>query len=193
MSIAKNILTIDLDYLSNVMNINGGEFIYDEFKFEFIKKLLSKNNSKKIILETHGEVVDYIDTKANIINIDHHHDIYYSEGMKREVDKIVKYNLEISRSDLEPCWIYYLYVKNLINDTWIVLNENSDIGRSVLKHGFKFFDVFGSPFNPYNLGLFNIDIDTIFIIKSPRYMTNDYYEFIKEYLNCKELNDSDRP
>ena len=54
----------------------------------------------------------------NILNIDHHNDIYYSEGQVREVDL---YNL-VSPAD----WVWYLAkYKALHQYTWIG-NENSE-------------------------------------------------------------------
>ena len=65
-------------------------------------------------IEDHGQVPRYINTKCDLINIDHHHDVGYGD------------DLEIQESPTCANWVYYLDKNNFLNSyTWIH-NDNSE-------------------------------------------------------------------
>ena len=167
----KNILTIDLDFLTEHLKKDKDDFIIKEpFKINIIAKLLSKYNKKDFIfLKTHGEVAKFITKKSNIYNFDHHHDIYYQDEAKNEIDKGVLLNKEINERILESCWVYYLYYKGLINEYHCFLNDNSDLQFYLLRYGFRFYLNYYDQYNPYKINLFSTHFDKVFIIESPDY------------------------
>ena len=65
-------------------------------------------------------------TKVNLLNIDHHHDIYYSQDQKRAIDA---HDL-VSPAD----WVWFLDKNNLINTYSWIGNKNSQVRMEKFKN-----------------------------------------------------------
>lgn len=183
----KNILTIDLDFLTEHLKKDKDDFIIKEpFKINIIAKLLSKYNKKDFIfLKTHGEVAKFITTKVNLYNFDHHHDIYYQDEAKNEIEKAVLLNKEINERILESCWVYYLYHKGLINEYHCFLNDNSELQFYLLRYGFRFYLNYYDQYDPYKINLFSTHFDKIFIIESPDYTESEKLKRIMKMIGLE--------
>ena len=188
-----NILSIDLDFLTENLSKKENDFeIIEPLKFNIINNLIKNKNKNLVFLKTHGEIVNYIKEPVYIYNFDHHHDVFYENEIKNEIKKCILMNEKISNEFLESCWVYYLYKKELLKEYYCFLNNNSSLHKDILKYGFKFFFNYYNQYNPYKLNLYNINFDKIFIIESPDYTDK---EKIKKTLkligleeNCFETN-----
>lgn len=200
----KSLLTIDLDYLSNNMTLDdNGDFYINKFKFDFIKKLIDKNKDKIFFIENHGMVPSMLkrngfidDYDLRIVNIDHHHDIYYRDDEYRDLLRYANYfNGDIPEySELENCWIGWICTNWNVIRCDEILNENSSVGDELLKYGFRFHKNLGSPFNPYDLDLLDRKFHYVYVVSSPDYITDDQLDFICRYLGIDKtafLKDGD--
>lgn len=162
----KNILSIDLDFLFpqlddfmeiqrekndtpnvywNRMSKKYNKDLYNlkpYFKAsDLITQILSiiRNNnlsSNIRLLEKHQEILDFINEEVSIINIDQHHDIYYSFLDKNAVSISIE-NENIK--NFESNWVYYLYCKGLLNSYTWVGNYNSSYTLEHLRFPFSFY------------------------------------------------------
>lgn len=95
---------------------------YDKEKYEFLLKILEPYKNEKIYYNpSHENIVKLIekikDKKPFILyNIDHHHDIYYSEEQKKEVKENI-----INCGD----WVGYLDYNNYLEQYFWIKNSNS--------------------------------------------------------------------
>lgn len=192
----KRLLSIDLDYLSDTMKVCGNVITKDENKFKFVKKLIDKYRGKIIFLINHGDIVEELDRIENckeynweIVNIDHHHDIYYSENERRDImrDSHLHPGVVPDKS-LESDWIFWIGKNWCLSRVDEVLNENSVVHNSILQYGARFHFELGSPLNPYGLDLFDKHFDYVCVALSPHYVTPDDRDYICEYLGI-DLND----
>lgn len=216
-----NILSIDLDFLmpeiedlnyeniekykcspeeywKKVKNQNNCKFsINTEAKFLLISILNQLNNNLHDVkvLTMHQEILDEIgDKTVNVVNIDQHHDIYYSYMDKHAV------NDESQKHLLESSWVYYLYVKKQLESyTWIT-NNNAKYSREHLRYPFSFY--FADELSYDNLygyqyileeQLENHYYDKIYFVKSPYYLPEtdaikEIFKCIDEYIQHKHIN-----
>lgn len=106
--------------------------------------------------------------KANVYNIDHHHDLGYDDDTYKEC----------------TCanWAKYFLDNQIINNyTWIK-NTNSDIKENIKYNKINLIDI--------NLNTFLPKIDYLFICLSPEWVPEQYYPLfylIVDYFN-KQLN-----
>lgn len=216
------VLSIDLDYLTNNLRVeNGNIIIEDEFKFRFIKKLihLYKERQNTVyptspdirIIEDHGDAANIVkqlveekdilgkDTvfdPIHIVNIDHHHDIYYHEAERRDILRESHYNHKIiPEYSLESDWIWWLMNNYHVVQVDEILNENSKVSNDMLQYGISFHFKLGSPFNPYDIvspygdNVFAEVFDVCIIAKSPSYTTPDTLQFVMNYLGLEDGGD----
>lgn len=193
-----NVLSIDLDFLMpmlsdlNLLEINKEEYTAEEYQskireikkvdfkidinakffLELILNLLETSDVPIYIIDEHQQILDIIkDQEVNLVNVDQHHDIYYSF-----LDKNSVYD-EKNKKYLESCWVYYLYVKNQLKSyTWIA-NSNSKFTNDLLKFPFSFYigeDLLGYDYYGYEPILeekfARKYFDTIVFVKSPYYL-----------------------
>lgn len=155
-----NILSINLDFLMPMLEklknieINKKELSYDmywekikdinkcDFKIDFYAKCLlnlileylTKYPTKIDIIEEHQEILNIVSQEeVNIVNIDQHHDIYYSFLDKGAVFK------EEQKEYLESSWVYYLYTKNQLKSYVWITNHNARYDKDLLRFPFSFY------------------------------------------------------
>ena len=157
---------------------------YNQDKLEELVKLLNMKCELTpidniVYVDDHDGIVDFMVDKGiifkdgsglkteigdiNIFNIDHHHDIYYSENQAVNVDTEDNYSV--------GSWMWLLDKYSLIsNYTWI-RNHNSS-------------PYYGMPTNCnyYEVDtlsyLLNVNFDYIFICKSPHWIPPEYHDLI---------------
>lgn len=190
-----NILSIDLDFLSNSLKINNlqTEATKNENEFKFVKKLIDKYRDKLIYIVNHGNIPKILYNELHptdndvfsIVNIDHHHDIYYSDSSRRDVLRGTRLFKGIPDKDYtyESDWLYWMGKNWKCIEIDEILNSDSIVDRAVLKHGVKFHFELGSPFNPYNLPILEKPYDYIFVALSPHYVDPESRDYICEYLH----------
>lgn len=186
----KRLLSIDLDYLSSTMKINGDKIEKDENKFRFVRKLIDKYKDKIIFLINHGDIVEELDKREKctlynweIVNIDHHHDIYYSENERREIMReSYLHHCKVPERSLESDWLFWIGQNWSLSRVDEILNEDSVVHRRVLSYGARFHFEFGSPLDPYGIDIFEKYFDYVCVALSPHYVTPDDREYICEYL-----------
>jgi len=161
----------DLDKLATI----------DENNFKYIIKIITKALQNKDVNIIFAEHHDYIleqltenitkDTKYKLINIDHHHDIYYGDNQMRDVDR---YDLPGVGS-----WVWYLDKYKLLNRyTWIGNDNSYEFeGKPLEAPYFEFRDM-------VDLEILKLErVDYLFICKSRGWippMFYKYFEYIKE-------------
>lgn len=186
----KRLLSIDLDYLSSTMKINGDKIEKDENKFRFVRKLIDKYKNKIIFLINHGDIVEELDKREEctlynweIVNIDHHHDIYYSENERREIMReSYLHHCKVPERSLESDWLFWIGQNWSLSRVDEILNEDSVVHKRVLSYGARFHFEFGSPLDPYGIDIFEKHFDYVCVALSPHYVTPDDREYICEYL-----------
>lgn len=110
----------------------------------------------------------YIDSKFNIYNVDHHHDIFYTEEQ----------DVESSRFYFASCadWVNYLFSNDKLNTYYWFKNVNSDI--SIMNKYSDLFEIEEFKYiNMYEddlIRLNNIPFDIIFICLSETYFPYKY-------------------
>lgn len=189
----KRLLSIDLDYLSSTMKINGDKIEKDENKFRFVRKLIDKYKDKIIFLINHGDIVEELNKREEctlynweIVNIDHHHDIYYSENERREIMReSYLHHCKVPERSLESDWLFWIGQNWSLSRVDEILNEDSVVHRRVLSYGARFHFEFGSPLDPYGIDIFEKHFDYVCVALSPHYVTPDDREYICEYLGLK--------
>lgn len=101
---------------------------YDKNKLAFIfdiftKAVMNTNADKVMFARNHDAILNLLCTEEgknyvyDVVNIDHHHDIFYSEDSKREVE-----NFEFASLSN---WVWYLNTHNRLRKYIWVQNENS--------------------------------------------------------------------
>ena len=118
--------------------------------------------------------------KFNIINLDHHHDIYYNISQMQNVDL---YNLA-SPAD----WVWYLEKNNLLKTYYWIGNDNSEDFKPIQKK---------KPVGISNTGFFKSlkefredetrmpkKFDLIYVCKSPQWTPTKFYSYFE---NLKHL------
>ena len=186
----KSILSIDLDFLGNSMSTEDGVVRKDEFKFQFIKKLVDKYRDRIVFLIDHGDICKWLAKYSTpdafdweIVNIDHHHDIYYGEIERRDMMRDTNLHKgKVPEDSLESGWVFWMSKNWNVVRVDEILNQTSAVHRDILKHGARFHFDLGSPLNPYELDLFNKEFNYIFIALSPHYTSTDDVDYICEYL-----------
>lgn len=186
----KRILSIDLDYLGNSMSVSDGVVKKDEFKFQFIKKLVDKYRNNIVFIIDHGDICKWLEEHTSpdnydweIVNIDHHHDIYYGEIERRDMLRDTHLNKgKVPKESLESGWVYWMCKNWSIIRVDEILNETSVVSREVMKHGARFHFNLGSPLDPYQINIFDKKFHYIFIALSPHYTSTDDIDYICDYL-----------
>ncbi len=113
-----------------------------------------------------GQGIPVGDT-INLYNLDHHHDIYYDDRQKEEVERFDFASL--------ASWVYYLgYNKVLNKNIWLNDKYSAPLLKEEKNH-LRF------PFEEYWLSnyidkLKEIDFDKIIICKSPDYFANKFWD-----------------
>lgn len=142
-----------------------------------IINLLHKHPTKVYLINKHQEILNIIGSNcADIVNLDQHHDIYYSFFDKQHAAR--GENLEL----LESSWVYYLYTHNQLNSYTWVTNANASYCKTLLRFPFSFYiedvnayqDVYGIELLLEKGFRFN-DFDCVVFVRSPYYLpdTND--------------------
>jgi hypothetical protein len=155
---------IDEHLKYNDRNLN---FIFDAYS-KCLKNIRNKN--KVIFANSHDAILfeltkkDYYDSTFNIINIDHHHDIFYNPQSAEDVDK----------KDIVYCgnWVWYLDKYKLVKDyTWISnYNSQKFNHEDVLSCNLK------TIIQP-NKYILDSNVDVIFVCKSPQWLPQKYDVF----------------
>ena len=102
-----NILSIDLDFLTENLSKKENDFeIIEPLKFNIINNLIKNKNKNIVFLKTHGEIVNYIKEPVYIYNFDHHHDVFYENEIKNA--------------------IYFSYGKDVYNELFEMVIKNTD-------------------------------------------------------------------
>jgi hypothetical protein len=192
-----NILSIDIDFITSnyghivigddfnpkhkweniIENLNGDESIlqidYDNLSFLMSVYIKALNNSKKIIFAiNHHTILQELEKEnynnLNIINIDHHHDIFY--GDVESLEFFEKYN-NVNCGN----WIWKLELSNKISSYHWIKNETSDIFNDGISRGktpknYKSFLKHNIEYDIYNL-----TYDLLFITLSPDYIAPKHW------------------
>ena len=170
------------------------EFNFKEIMDIYTQALLSipkKHSDKVYFADNHDTILNHIEqdyhsldkklqqnTKYTIVNVDHHHDIYYSEAQAREVDL---YNL-VSPGD----WLWYLDKTGLCDEYHWIGNDNSMLWKDIcgtgapkaLQNGghYKSLKDFRKAYNTPKF-------DLMYVCKSPHWtpdMYFDYFDILKD-------------
>jgi hypothetical protein len=161
------------DYCKNEYGEILNDFRMDVDSFLYINYIFNKSiiNSKKIVFGLyHDAIMHELIGKddLDIINIDLHHDIYYSNSQKSS-----RYSNAITESN----WVWYLYNKNLLKMyTWInqpvsempsgdFYTDENELKRSFCKRDDFKFD--------------NYDFDLVFVCLSPQYMAPQHWHYFE--------------
>lgn len=174
-----NVLSIDIDFISNAFNSQCGITDVVKRKVNFVKKLIDKYKGNINYIVDHGDVAKDLFSKVNIkdvslmiTNIDHHHDIYYSDIERRDIDRLTHLNPGVVPNiSLESDWIYWICSNANVVRVNEILNEDSSVSKEVMSSGARFYFNLGSPMNPYDLDLFKQEFDYIYIALSPAYVS----------------------
>ena len=173
-----------------------------ENKFRFVKKLIDKYKDNIIFLINHGDIVEELDKREDcknfnweIVNIDHHHDIYYSENERRDImrDSHLHHGVVPDKS-LESDWIFWIGQNWSLSRVDEILNEDSVVHKRVMSYGARFHFEFGSPLDPYGIDIFEKHFDYVCVALSPHYVTPDDREYICKYLgiNISDFKESNK-
>lgn len=168
------VISVDLDYFFPYNNSIYDYAIEDNFynqsinmvdydKLKQIKHLIK--NKKVILLETHNQLLQFINKGNIVVNFDFHHDIsYYKDDLQQFL--IFKY---LDDSYKESVWAGYA-IKYLNIDYYWIGDKMSYIDNNINKFKYKI-----------NL-TFNLDSDTIYLIRSKNYINEQQFQFIWRYL-----------
>ena len=173
-------------------------YLFDNTKFEEISNLLSLkakdiSDNNIYFAKEHDAILTFLcsdedkkDYVYNIYNVDHHHDIYYSDEAR---DKIERY---ASAGLAEWCWYLYDFGK-LKNYYWISNDESKYPNESI-----KDFSEFNTIHDIDKVSkLKDINFDYIFVCKSEYYVPMKYHflfdtlkKKVEEIKNTKLLFDN---
>lgn len=164
------IISVDLDYFYPNNNsifdycVEENFHLQDCKKIDFnkikeIKKLLK--NKKIILLNTHDELINYINFKDEVINYDFHHDVIYD----KEDFNLLNHFKYLDTETRESCWAGYAIKFLKIDYNWIS-DTDSYIENITKKVNFKI-----------NL-TFEVKTDTIYLIKSLNYINKNQFKFL---------------
>lgn len=180
-----NIWTFDLDYC---FPENSSIFDYSDidtfskqntpvylYGIKLLKKLIS--GKQIIFLNTHDEILKYINNGDNVVNIDFHHDISYLVNEKTDlkyyyIDNMYDY---LPSEYKESNWAGYAITNLNINYFWIG-HKDSYIDDCIQDFNFKrleYTDILKNKY-PY---------DIIYLIKSENYVTEKQLNLIKEVID----------
>ena len=168
------IVCVDLDYFYPNNNSKFDYCIEENFykqdnefvdynKLKYIKHIIK--NKKIILLDTHDEILSYINKNDVVVNFDFHHDIsYYKEDINNF--KIFKW---LEKDYKESCWAGYA-IKYLNIDYYWIGDNNSYVDSLLNKFSFK------------NDLTIEIKTDTIYLIRSENYINEKQFEFVWRWL-----------
>ena len=191
-----NVLTIDLDYMSDnyaklVDNISYNDFTNkrwgefykntyyseDHFKVNIDNWLFILDVYTKAIAECSNVAFGYehdsilfdlqdVDEPINILNIDHHHDICY---VNEQYSEVIEYDI-VSQAD----WVLWLVKnKNLASYTWVGNQNSTQLDTDVVQLNWNF-----NPLLKEGLKMDTYNFDYIYICASPQYLApHHWYHF----------------
>jgi len=164
---------------------------YDVDKFNFIKKLLfksCKNISKENIYfgKEHDSILTFLcqdkekkDYQFNVFNVDHHHDIFYGNNQRSEVER---FNFATLSN-----WVWYLFTNKKLNRYYWINNESSQLeieDDKVLCHlPFERMNYFYNKENE----LLDVEFDYVYFCKSERFFPLKFYDLY--YSIIDEINE----
>ena len=124
---------------------------------DFVKNLIK--DKKLIILETHDEIVEYINDGDTIINIDHHHDLLYN---KEGLTVIKKWDFSLPE-EKEAVWALFCIMNKNIVYYWC---KNNNSYEDMNLYGIKFEYI-----DEKSILDLRDKYDIIYLVKSKNYVT----------------------
>lgn len=154
------------------VNVDNIKIVFDIF----VNKLMSlKDKTNVTFAENHDTVLnrltdkEYGNCKFNIFNIDHHHDINYSDEQKNDVDNF-DYTTYCN-------WVWYLDKYDLINEFYWIKNRNSELYRGPdMLAKMSIVDI-------NNIHLQDVVFDYIFICRSQIWVPSRFNHYFEMLLN----------
>ena len=167
-----NVLSIDVDWAISSLH-----------QHLLAKLFYSKLHDTKNVYfgNRHNTILSVItkEHKINLANIDHHHDICYTQ----QQNNYIKENL----AD-EGCWLGLLLYNNRISNlNWIRNAESDSIPAESLPE--NYLDMFKPPISvDYTLDhLYNIEYDMIFVCRSDEYTGGRYRGFYDTLMTSSKM------
>ena len=110
-------------YLNNFLSFDKESL---DFVLDLMFKVCEEIPSENIYIgEEHDSILTFLcadekkkDEIFNVYNIDHHHDIYYGNPQKEEVERFNYASISN--------WVWYLFINKKLNDYYWINNESSD-------------------------------------------------------------------
>lgn len=151
---------------------------YDEKKFVGVLRLLAAqlrklDKDRFFFAEEHDMILEFLCNKNksgevfDVYNVDHHHDIYYGQEQKSEVER---FDFACIAN-----WVYYLGKNNLVNKYFWVRNENSSVFPREEVSGLSFpidFDTYCGDLE--RLIREDIEFDYVFVCRSNEYFPEKF-------------------
>ena len=191
-----NVLTIDLDYISDnyaklvdniysndFSNKRWGEFYKntyyseDHFKVNIDNWLFILDVYTKALSECTNVAFGYehdsilfdlqeVDEQINILNIDQHHDICY---VNEQYNEVIEYDI-VSQAD----WVLWLVKnKNLASYTWVGNHNSTQLDNNVVQLDWNYNSLLKESFK-----LDSYKFDYIYVCASPQYLApHHWYHF----------------
>lgn len=173
-------------------------YIFDQTKFEEVSDLLADkasclSDSRIYFGKEHDSILTFLcgnmenaNVKFNVYNVDHHHDIYYQDTARAEIERFAYANI--------TDWVWYLYDFGLINNYYWISNIES-MEPSLLEDSCDLFKTLHSIKSVSELK--DIKFDYIFVCKSEYYVPPKYHflfdtlkERVESIKNTKFLIDN---